>query len=46
MQADLTRDRIDLLVVVLLEIDDPVLTETRDWCARLRIEGDQPVTRA
>ena len=43
MQPDLAGDRIDLLVVVLLQIDDAVLAEGRDRHAGLRVEREEAV---
>ena len=41
MQPDLARHRIDLLIVVLLQVDDAVVAEPRDAHAGLRVQRDE-----
>ncbi len=45
VESDLARHRIDLLIVVLLEVDDAVFAEGRHAHSRLCVQGDKPVSR-
>ena len=44
METHLSRDEIDLLIEVALQVDDAVLTEGGDARAGSGVEGDEPVT--
>ena len=46
VQSDLAIQRIDLLIVVLLEIDEAIVAECRDTHACLRVQRDQLVSRS
>ena len=45
MQADLSRDQVDGLIVLGFQIDQAVLSETGNWPTGLRIERTQHVAR-
>ena len=45
VQADLPRQRVDLLIHVLHQVDDAVLPEVGEALARPRVQADQPVAR-
>ena len=45
VQPDLAGQRIDLLIHVLHQVDDPVLTEAGQPLARAGVQPDQPVAR-
>ena len=44
MQSDFAVDQIDFLIVILLQIDDAILSEGRYRCAGLGVERDETVS--
>src|SRR5207249_12025308 len=45
MEADLSRDEIDLLIVIELQVDDTIRAEGGDGHAGLCVERDQSIAR-